>query len=436
MGAIHVGLKTLISLVLFLIVLLSGFAAAAHTYLPGKPADVSSSADYASSNTLYYPITIVEHGLPSSLYWNAEIGPANGTSYGSFFSTHQPTITYYEPSGNYSLMVWATVPNYASQNFYSVKVASSRAYLNVTFTEQYNFTVFEKGLPNGTSWGFNLIPLVQYPPTYSASTPPFMKSMWIWVPNGTYTLQVGQVVNSLVTPFAYNTKVTVNGSNVNFTIPFNGVNITETGLGSNTSWGLLISGDLGSHIADPTTNRSVFEYLPAGDIRLQMAADGYYSSPLNFSNNAPNGTAVVHFDKGYGVKFVENGLPDIANNSWYVKGFRTAFQGGNSYVIGNDSTTVLVPNGTYHYNASIGNQAWDINGTLYTVNITWNSSDNTFYVRGGNSTVYVYFTVQSLKSIAPVQPAINPMRLALYIIAGVVVAGVIAEVAYFKRRRA
>ena len=331
--------------------------------------------------------------------------------------------------------MWEYGYNYQTQKaFYHANVVNSIVVVNVTFIEQYNVIVFEKGLPNGTGWEMNLIPDVQYPPTYSASTPPFRKSLWTWVPNGTYTLQVGEMEDYQLTPYAFSTQVNVNGSNLNYTIPFNGVKITESGLDNNTSWGLYRSSGYGSYIAGPTTNRSISLYLPAGGLKMRFVADGYYSSTLNFNNDVPNRTVIAHFEKGYNVTFVEHGLPDIAHNSWYVKGFAVAFHGGNSYIYGKNSSTFLVPDGTYGYNISFGQQAWDVNGNMYLLNITRNATGSSFTVDGSNVTVNVYFNAVVVKNLS-YRPPVTAGKLVLYAFMGFIAAGVAVEAIYFRRRR-
>ncbi len=400
-----------------------------------KSPQSAGSLNAGTATTLYYPVRLVEHGLPRYWFWYAEIGPENGSSYGSFSPTDAKTMTYYEPPGNYSLDVWSYGFNYVAQNAtYDAQVVNSLVIVNVSFIEQYNITVFEKGLPNGTSWELNLVANSKYSPSYSSSTPPFRDNLSVWVPNGTYTLQVGQMKNYLLTPFHFTTKVTVNGSNLNYTVPFNEVNIAESGLAENTSWGLYGSGAEGGYIENPTANESIDVYLPAGNIKLWLVADGYYSQPLNFTNNVTGESINATFEKGYSVTFIEHGLPDIANNSWYVKGFREAFHGGNSFVYGSNASTFLVPNGTYMYNVSLGNGAWDINGYLYRANITENTTGNSFSVNGNNVTVNVYFNFEAVKNLSYRAP-FSPGKIVLYSFIGFIVAGVAVEAVYFYRRK-
>ena len=232
------GRKTIVAVTLVLILFSSGLMAATHSNTATKTGTNHSKATFKPSTATYYPIRLVEHGLPKYWYWYAEIGPANGTNYSSYSPTDAPTMTYYEPPGNYSLEVWANGYNYESQNLtYSANVVNSLVIVNISFIEQFNISVFEKGLPNGTSWEINMIANSQYSPSYGASTPPFRNNLSVWVPNGTYELQVGQMRNYGLTPFHFTTNVKVNGSNLNYTVTFNRVNITETGLENNTSWG-------------------------------------------------------------------------------------------------------------------------------------------------------------------------------------------------------
>lgn len=395
--------------------------------------NVAQKGSSRPDSSHYYPIRLVEHGLPQYWYWYAEIGPANGSSYSGYFSTDKETMTYYEPPGNYSFLVDAFGFNYTTpEPYYYANIVNSTVIVNIYFIEQFNITVFEKGLEDGTQWELNLVQNNYYQTSFSASTPPFRNNLSVWVENGTYTLQVGEMNHYSLLAYHTSMVIEVNGSNIQENVTFHSVNITVKGLDRNVSWGFP---EGQSSIELLTKNGSLNLFIPNGNYSFHPVAAGYYSQTIAFSvKNIPS-NVTVDFERGYKVTFIEHGLPDIQKNTWSVSGFKIAFDGKIYNISTPADESFLVPNGTYLFNATQGKLYWNINQSNYLVNITVTNSPSSFAVDGSNVTVNIYFNAVILKNLSENKRPATPWPVT-YIVFGVIVAGLLAiGITYRKRSR-
>jgi YVTN family beta-propeller protein len=124
-----------------------------------------------------YPVTFAAAGLSPGFHW--EVGIGSSVTTGALSA-----LTLSEPNGTYSYLVGPT-PGYATDRTGTVTVSGGPAPVIVTFTTfRVPIVVVESGLPSETPWNVSL---------GSADNGTNGTAIGFSLPNGTYTLGVGQV---------------------------------------------------------------------------------------------------------------------------------------------------------------------------------------------------------------------------------------------------
>ncbi len=154
-----------------------------------------------TQNTLTYPVTFSETGLPTSTSWSVTLTPTVGdagcTVTGSMCadsvtsSSSTSVISFGEPYGTYEFVInavgYSPVPPSGS-----VSVDGAASPVAIHFTElTYAVTFSETGLPTGTSWGVTL------GSTFESSTE---SSIPFEEPSGTYSFNVSGVAGYSSSP--------------------------------------------------------------------------------------------------------------------------------------------------------------------------------------------------------------------------------------------
>ncbi|MCI4343190.1 MAG: hypothetical protein L3J92_03620 [Thermoplasmata archaeon] len=186
--------------------------------------------------TTFYPVTLRETGLPSSISWIATLDGILGrgsTAAGS-------TIAFSVGNGSYPYTVSSVVGPVVNGSASTYVPTPSTGWVNVSggpTTVGVHFAasgglfaidLVESGLPNGTSWSASL---------GSTSVTSTTHTIQFGEPNGTYVLAVGTVGNYTAN---YTSPVVVAGASVratiNFTTPIYPIRVSETGLPSGAEW--------------------------------------------------------------------------------------------------------------------------------------------------------------------------------------------------------
>ena len=353
-----------------------------------------------------YTIKLIEHGLPPGMLWYSYIGPANGSYYGGKAKTSiGSTITYYEYAGSYSFSLGANGPYLAEQGNIYVTITDYPVTVNITFVEQFNVSVNEKGLPQGFPWGFTLKDITNKSNNGGVSTPPFRETLSEFVSNGTYSLNAGTYLDPVDSILGMVSNITVNGSPVNINLTFYRVNITREDLKNGTEWGIPYSYATGYPNGTtinysgyhPGKNSSLILYLPNASYSIHPVALDYYSPTMNFVLNGKGLNLSEMFQRGYNVTFVEEGKAATLGLPWMVGGFPVIYDETPYAMTAFVAETFQVPNGTFDFNASVSGDYVTINKTLYEVQGTLENSNTTFAVQGNNTTIYLNFNLTLYK---------------------------------------
>jgi Divergent InlB B-repeat domain len=174
-----------------------------------------------------FAVQITETGLPSGMNWSVSL---NGkTTYAN--TTVSSQITYQEPNGNYTLVVFG-IPGYHVGTYPSIVMVNGAPVLIVLSWSRttYSVTFTETGLSNGASWSVTLGGSL-----LSSTTP----TITFQVPNGTYNFVITNVSGYTVSPEAGT--LHVNGQGVSESAKYSNTS-TSTILGlSPTDFGLVVA---------------------------------------------------------------------------------------------------------------------------------------------------------------------------------------------------
>lgn len=176
----------------------------------------------------YYSVTVAESGLPSGTDWTIFVN-------GAKLSSNNSTIVFLAENGSYNIKVAKVSGLWPLPESLSVTIAGHNVSCSVNFgPPRYSVTFVESGLPVGTEWN------VTFGNTTKNS---YNSSISFLAVNGTYAYQVSNVTGANVsTPSG---SVVVSGGNVSVPVRFvTMIQITfiETGLPSNSHWGVRING--------------------------------------------------------------------------------------------------------------------------------------------------------------------------------------------------
>ncbi|MEM0172906.1 MAG: hypothetical protein QXI16_00200 [Sulfolobaceae archaeon] len=349
-------------------------------YIPFEPAyyltvngynDVPSYPDYAINTTIEL-LNYVNNttAIDDYLYVNQT----------QFLNGQQYTV----PEGNYSITFYfvdTTGATYYLPDIYNITVNQNMTF-NLNFTEIYNVSFVESGLPANTTWYIN----ITNGNSYSSNT----TTINFQLPNGTYYFT--QPVQSASNYLGYTnvSAISINGNSVNISIEFNEIyyfNITENGLPNGTEWQVIIyyiTSTNYTEFATLTSNTTVIPYYLPNGTYVFNASTSYENMLAPSVNSTVNGSApnvTINFLTTYLVTVTESGL--TLGTVWYFNVTLNGTVWGN-YVSNTTTIEFYAYNGTYNYTIS------DVSTTNFAILI----SNMTFTVNG--SAVYVNFTAYPL----------------------------------------
>jgi len=198
-------------------------------------------------NTIYNNNFIADNGATAT--YNPAHIQALGNDYNEFY-----ICTNYDCTtgvGNY----WADWHTYGSNGFLAPYWTSGSSVDEFPIGPQETFaiTFYENGLATGQNWSVTLSGMTQVTAN---------NSITFTVPMGTYLYQVNNVAGYTVSPSSGGT-ITEAGAPYSVLLTFTAityaVTLSESGLGSGTSWSATVNG-----MTQSTTGASLTFYLPAG----------------------------------------------------------------------------------------------------------------------------------------------------------------------------
>ncbi|MEM4056704.1 MAG: hypothetical protein QW578_06690 [Thermoplasmatales archaeon] len=293
---------------------------------------------------------------------------------------------YIVPEGNYSITFYfvdLTGATYYLPDIYNITVSENITF-NLNFTEIYNVSFVESGLPINTEWYIN----ITNGNSYSSNT----TIINFQLPNGTYYFT--QPVQSASNYLGYTnvSAISINGNNVNISVAFNEIyyfNITENGLPNGTEWEVIIYVVTSTNYTEYTTltsNTTIIPYyLPNGTyvFNATTSYENMLAPTVNYTVNGSAPNVTINFLTTYLVTVTESGF--TIGTVWY---FTVTLNGTvwNTYMSNTTTIEFYAYNGTYNYTISV------VSNINFGILIT----NTTFTVNG--SAVYVNFTAYPLYS--------------------------------------
>jgi hypothetical protein len=300
-----------------------------------------------TQNTVTYPISFSETGLPAGTSWTVRLYPtvgdagcvANGSSCSNSWTgpSRGGPITFNQTYGTYRFLLDPVAGFTANVTAGSVRVDGADVSVSIGFVPfRFPVAFTESGLPSGTSW---TVALAASTDTSSDSVARFAE------PNGTYSFTVSPIPGFTVTPRSGT--VAVHGAGASVALSFlpvdYSVRFVETGLPNGTTWSVSLAG-----AAFVSTNASGAFSEPNGSFAYGVAPiPGYAATPAGGSVrvNGTNVTVGIAFVLvTYSVVFVAAGL--APGTAWSVT------VGGTPVSTTGPSLGVAEPNGSYPYAVS------------------------------------------------------------------------------------
>ncbi len=309
-----------------------------------------------------YNVVISEKGLPSGVIWNATIDNV------TYYST-MGDITTNLTNGTYSLLLSRSGDYYPDPLNTTLYINGSSLSEVIAFSaSKFAVNVFQSGLPLGSAWYLNLSNGEHF--VSKNHTLSFL------VPNGTYYYTISSG-NKTYRPFSSSGSFAVNGVSlnlpVNFTIVTYTVNVTEKGLPAGVFWYFELdeygnSIELGGNSYIISLQNGTYSYS------VKSSESSYYpavsSGTFSIRGHGLN-LSILFRELTFKVIFSESGLP--AGTSWSVN-----ISSGLNFKTVESSASIMLPNGTYEYSASVANKTFTpvypaakfvVNGSAVTVNM-------------------------------------------------------------------
>jgi hypothetical protein len=326
---------------------------------PSNVAVSFNPASGGSSSSRSYAVGFSETGLPNGTSWSVTFA---GSSQASAADGVFPGIAFRATNGTYPYSVGPVAGFDANPASGNLTVAGAGVSVNIAFTAVGQKTYAVTFVASGST----------VPPTWSVtlggSTEPALgSSLPFFEPNGSYDYAVGTPSGWQASPAAGT--VSVLGAAAQVTIAFStigpppslaSVTFSQTGLGGNATWSILLSK------GTPGFDATFGELGEGGSLQLDVPAGGYQwfaqsngnvaylPDPSTGSINATGGPVLVsiHFAKtvprspSYNLTVSESGLP--AGTTWTVVIFSYAGNYSNSSMAIAPSSIVLpATNGTF-----------------------------------------------------------------------------------------
>ena len=338
--------------------------------------NVNSTAKYYNSNGSLFASVLNGSGRLTQIYNRDKIGILNiTTGVNSGYTTVNGTrIDFTGGEANFTLAPGTYLVRVYGSNgtlvFQRNETISAGGYRTLSPSTSYNVTFVRSGLPSGAVWYLNLSNGESFhSPSASISTE---------LTNGSYAYNATSGDS-----YYSHGSFSVSGANTTIDVVFKAVPpkqyeivFQETGLTVGKSWTVTLNGTQKS-----SSSASIVFNVTNGSYSFTVGTvSGFTSLPSSGDANISGGnfsvyvvfTPAVIISK-YSVVFVETGL---INGVWYVN--LTDGRSANS-----SSTTIdfLLPNGTYNYSVSTGNQLFGSN-----------PANGTFTVSGSSVRASITFT--------------------------------------------
>ncbi|MEM3846938.1 MAG: hypothetical protein QXU98_14685, partial [Candidatus Parvarchaeota archaeon] len=339
-----------------------------------------SSLNLSVQFGIEYNVTFNEIGLANP-QWNIQLELlnyiGNSTPIDSYQSYNSSTtsITILTLSANYSYVLNGSSQSQSYQLIYGNLSLSSNLTINITFNQVFNITFTESGLPSGTEWYLNLT----NGQTFSSNTTTISFSEL----NGTYTV-INPISTSIANYSVYlsNTSIIVNGTDVYENITFYylyPITLTESGLPSGTEWNAILTAP--NLWVNSTNTTSLTVYGSNGSLTINyLSALSYFQANVTLSTiNGASLNLNIDFIEYYNITFIENGLSQPNNYTWYINVSSTIY-GQRDFYTTNSNFTYSTPNGTYYYTIGINtsnyipvapSEEFNVSGNDITINITF-----------------------------------------------------------------
>lgn len=284
----------------------------------------SGTVSFLNYTTPVSNVTFVQKGLPQGRSWSVSLNGVTKTSDSS-------SITFSEVPSIYNYGVSKVTGYSISSSSGNISIGSVPVTVNLHFSELYNASFTETGLPSGMGWGLNI-----GGNAYSTTG----NSITANVTNGTYI--VTYFVQGSTSFGAPSSSLSVNGSSVSEQVSFVGLYnmyLNEKGLFVGTSWTVNVSG------TNYSSNSGLLDlHLPNGTYSFSAhAVVGYQllSGSGNVTVDGSNAFGTVVYGKLFSVTVLVHGL--FSGTAWEMN------LGGKNYSssLGNISVSLL--NGSYKF---------------------------------------------------------------------------------------
>lgn len=321
-----------------------------------------------------YEVNFTETNVPTGVSWFMALNNTNHSIYRRIITTSKSAITYL-PNGTYYYYLYLNGTSFNGYNFI-VNGTSLNVTIVLPTTYKVNFT--ETNVPAKLRWVVCL-----NDKNYSITYRSFMSllSSTAYLPNGTYyyfAFYEGNINGNRYRGGIYYLNFTVHGLPVDINLifpPLYNITFTETGLSSGMKWYVNVSN--GQRFS---SNNSTIEFFEKnGDYSYTVSSSDKVYKVESYTNvfKVANSSIIksITFSKSiYNATFTETGLP--AGTTWYVN--LTTGVSINNITSGN--ITFMLPNGTYTYYATSGNNFYRAMPTT------------SFKIYGRNITLLVTFT--------------------------------------------
>jgi hypothetical protein len=275
--------------------------------------------------------------------------PSNGGTVspsGGWYNAGSSVTIDATPNSNFEFVSWSGTGNgsYSGTNNPISITINGPITETANFTELYEITFTETGLPPGTMWYVNLSNGQSYNTTGN--------SIEIQIPNGSYSYMIATTNKEYS---AQAGSLIVNGANLEISIKFNlvtyAITFTESGLSSGTSWSVTLN-----NITKTSTNGTIIFNEPNGTYSYTITTvnRSYAPSPSTgtITVNGNNVNIGITFNLvTYTVTFTESGLP--SGTTWYVN-----LSNGQSYSSSTNTIKFNEANGTYSYTIATSNKEY------------------------------------------------------------------------------
>lgn len=308
-----------------------------------------------------YELTFTETGLPAGTWWT--VGIVNVQSFEGYYfkNSTTPSIGFLAPTGQFEYVVdW--LENRTSSTLFSpqsgpglVTVQGGTASVTVPYRSipGYSVTFSAEGLPHEVWWEVTVYNSTK---GLEAEEISVNRSIDFLLPNGTWEFGVTpwvwgyntSSVRYLATPTRGNvsTSSSVQTVQIDYT-PYYEVEVNESGLPSNASWYVNVSG--APSLSANGSVGSISTYLPNGSYALAVStndrtyAPSYRETSLTVEGASPSLAAVKFTLQTYPVTFTESGLPPspLSKHGWSV-----SLDGATIHSFTDSITFPAVPNAT------------------------------------------------------------------------------------------